>query len=95
MSDEDSIERDDEDSDAPAIDFNTFVLSLSASALVDMGAIEMPGVEAQKNLPLARHTIDCLVLLEQKTAGNLTGEEERLLSQVLDDLREKYRGAGG
>ncbi|MBP7685957.1 MAG: DUF1844 domain-containing protein [Deltaproteobacteria bacterium] len=84
-----------EDNDAPAIDFNTFVLSLSASALVDMGAIAVDGVKAEKNLPLARHTIECLVLLERKTAGNLTGEEERLLAHVLDDLRAKYRAAGG
>jgi hypothetical protein len=80
-------------SDTPSIDFNTFVLSLSASALVDLGAVEVSGVVAEKNLPLARHTIDCLELLEVKTAGNLTGEEERLLSQVLDDLREKYAAA--
>ncbi|MCB9656372.1 MAG: DUF1844 domain-containing protein [Polyangiales bacterium] len=95
MSDEDTVEHDTEEQSAPAIDFNTFVLSLSASALVDLGAIEVAGKKAEKNLPLARHTIDCLVLLEQKTAGNLTGEEERLLSQLLDDLRAKYRAAGG
>lgn len=95
MSDEDRTEYEVEEHDAPAIDFNTFVLSLSASALVDLGAIEIAGSRSEKNLPLARHTIDCLVLLEQKTAGNLTGEEERLLSQLLDDLREKLRVAGG
>ena len=98
MSSDDHGEHDIEETeelDAPAIDFNTFVLSLSASALVDLGAIEVAVVKAEKNLPLARHTIDCLVLLEEKTAGNLTGEEERLLSQVLHDLRAKYRAAGG
>lgn len=77
--------------EAPGIDFNTFVLSLSASALVHLGSVELEGgVEAEPNLPLARHTIDCLIMLEEKTAGNLTGEEERLLTTVLDDLKIKY-----
>ena len=42
------------------------------------------------NLPLARHTIDMLCMLEEKTRGNLTGEEERLLHQVLFDLRMRF-----
>ncbi len=83
-----------EDSDAPAIDFNTFVLSLSASVLINLG-IEVDGQKAPPDLLVARHTIDCLAMLETKTAGNLTGEEERLLSHLLDDLRAKYRAAGG
>ena len=78
----------------PGIDFNTFVLSLSASALVHLGAVELEGGEAaERNLPLAVHTIDCLAMLEEKTAGNLNGEEERLLSQVLEDLRAKLAAA--
>ena len=56
-----------------------------------LGAVEVEeGGQAEVNLPLARHTIDCLIMLEQKTAGNLTGEEERLLSTVLDDLKLQY-----
>jgi len=39
---------------------------------------------------MARQTIDLLGLLEQKTSGNLTGEEERVLQQVLYDLRLRY-----
>jgi hypothetical protein len=39
---------------------------------------------------MARQTIDLLSLLEQKTKGNLTGEEERLLEQALYDLRMRY-----
>jgi hypothetical protein len=42
------------------------------------------------NLPMARQTIDLLALLEKKTRGNLSGEEERLLEQVLCDLRMRY-----
>jgi hypothetical protein len=75
----------------PSIDFNTFVLSLSTSALMSMGEVPEPTTnELASNLPLARQTIDLIALLEEKTEGNLTGEEERLLSQVLYDLRMRF-----
>jgi len=45
------------------------------------------GAEGSPNLDLAGHTIDVLALLEEKTRGNLTGQEERLLSGALNDLR--------
>ncbi len=77
--------------EAPPIDFNTFVLSLSTSALMHLGAI--PDSDTKANLPLARQTIDCLALLEEKTKGNLTGEEERLLSEILYDLRIRFLSA--
>lgn len=71
------------------IDFNTFILSLSSNALA---AQHDEGEEAAASDPLrralAKQTVDILELLEQKTAGNLTGEEERLLCQVLRDVRE-------
>ena len=75
----------------PSIDFATFVLSLSHSALMHLG--EAPHPETNKieaNLPLAKQNIDLLVLFEEKTKGNLTGDEERLLAQVLFDLRMRY-----
>jgi hypothetical protein len=43
-----------------------------------------------RDLGLARHDIDLLGLLEEKTKGNLTGEEERLMEQALCDLRMRY-----
>src|SRR5499425_411909 len=56
----------------PAVDFHTFVLSLGSSALLHLGEIEHPeeGMR-QKDLPLAKHTIDILSMLQQKTKGNL------------------------
>jgi len=75
-------------------DFTTLVLSLSTSALMHLG--EVPGEDGAplpKNLPLAAHTIDLLAMLEEKTRGNLTGDEERILSGVLYDLRLKYAAA--
>jgi hypothetical protein len=75
----------------PRIDFATFVLSLSHSALVHLGdALNPINGAPDENLPMARQTIDLLNLLEQKTRGNLSGEEERVLQQVLYDLRLRY-----
>ena len=72
----------------PTIDFATFVLSLSHSALMHMGEAPNPETNAvDTDLALARQTIDLLGMLEEKTKGNLTGLEERLLGQVLFDLR--------
>ena len=75
----------------PTIDFATFVISLSHSVLMHLG--EAPGPEghpAEKSLPLARQTIDLLSLIEEKTKGNLSGDEERLIHQVLYDLRMRF-----
>jgi len=88
--------------DAPhhgPVDFGTFVLSLGSSALVHLGEIQHPDTpEAKENMLLARQTIDLLAMLEEKTRGNLTGEEKRFLSDLLADLRLKFversRGAG-
>ncbi len=75
----------------PQIDFATFVLSLRESAYVHLGDVPHPDAEeAVRSLPLAKHDIDLLVLLEEKTKGNLTGEEERLLHQTVFDLRMRY-----
>ena len=73
------------------IDFSTFVLSLSHSALLHLGDAPHPETNAvERNLPLARQTIELIGLLEEKTKGNLSGDEERLLIQVHNDLRERY-----
>jgi len=41
-------------------------------------------------LPLARQTIDLIGMLDEKTKGNLSGEEERLIGQILFDLRLRF-----
>ncbi|HVZ35087.1 MAG TPA: DUF1844 domain-containing protein [Polyangiaceae bacterium] len=75
----------------PAIDFATFVLSLSHSALVHLGDAPDPsGGPARRDVAMAKQTIDLLGVLQEKTTGNLTGEEERLLDQVLYDLKMRY-----
>jgi hypothetical protein len=75
----------------PKIDFSTFVLSINSSALVQLGLIEDPvGGQKTKNLPLAKQTIDLLAMLEEKTRGNLTSDEENILKNILYELRMLY-----
>ncbi len=75
----------------PEVDFSTFILSLGHSALVHLGvAPDLGGARAERNLPLAKQTIDLIGILAEKTKGNLSGEEERLMEQLLYDLRSQY-----
>lgn len=78
-----------EPDDLPPIDFSTFVVSLRASAMLHLEGAQHGG-DPQNDLAFARQEIDLLSILEEKTRGNLTGEEERLLSQILFDLRTRY-----
>ncbi len=73
----------------PPVDFTTFVLSLATSALVSLGEVK-GNPDDKVDLPLARQTIDTISMLQEKTKGNLSGEEERLVNQVLFDLRMKF-----
>ena len=78
----------------PAVDFHTFVLSLGSSALLHLGELEHPEAgRAEKDLPLAKHTIDILAMLQEKTKGNLTAAEEKLMESLLYDLRLRYVNA--
>jgi len=75
----------------PAINFSTFVASLNASALLHLGIIEDPTSGTKnKSLPMAKQTIDILCMLQEKTTGNLSEEEENLLKNILYDLRIMY-----
>lgn len=83
--------RDDSDETLPLVDFSTFVLSLSHSALMHLGEAPNPETgRVERNLPLARQTIDLIGMLDEKTKGNLSGEEERLIGQILFDLRLRF-----
>ena len=78
----------------PAVDFHTFVLSLGSSALLHLGELEHPeGGEQEKDLSLAKHTIDILSMLQEKTKGNLSGAEDKLMESLLYDLRLRYVNA--
>lgn len=77
---------------APPVDFTAFLLSLATSALYHLGLVADPesGKPGELNLPVARQTIDTLELLEEKTRGNLTDEEQTLLGNLLAELRMRY-----
>ena len=61
-----------ETSQLPEINFATFIFSLNSSVLVHLGMIEDPATgKKEKNLPIAKQTIDILGMLEEKTKGNL------------------------
>jgi hypothetical protein len=75
----------------PEINFSSFILSLGSSALYHFGEIPDPVSGAkQRNIGLARQTIDILVVLRDKTTGNLSDDEEQLLESLLHDLQMRY-----
>lgn len=75
----------------PPVDFQTFLISLASSALVHLGEVENPETGTRgKDLVLAKHTLEVLSMLEQKTRGNRTEQEEKLLGSLLYDLRLRY-----
>lgn len=76
---------------APSIDFTTFILSLSSSAAYHMGGFQdSVSGKTSINLDLAKQTIDIVAILEEKTKGNLSEDESKLISGVLYDLRMKF-----
>jgi hypothetical protein len=84
-------EEDKTDFQLPKINFATFVFSLNSSVLLQLGLIDDPATgKKTKNLPLAKQTIDILSMLEEKTQGNLTKDEETMLKNILYDLRMLY-----
>lgn len=75
----------------PPVDFHTFILSLGSSALLHLGELEHPDAGgSRKDLALAKHTIDILAMLDEKTKGNLSPPEEKLMESLLYDLRLRY-----
>ncbi|MGD9246072.1 MAG: DUF1844 domain-containing protein, partial [Desulfobacterales bacterium] len=84
-------EEDKTDYQLPKINFATFIFSLNSSVLVQLGLIDDPATgKKTRNLPLAKQTIDILGMLEEKTQGNLTKDEETMLKNILYDLRMIY-----
>jgi hypothetical protein len=80
-----------QDSAGPAIDFSSFVLSLATTGLVHLGEVPDPASGRRtESLEAAQQMIDILALLEHKTKGNLTVEENQLLEGLLYELRMKF-----
>ncbi|MFW6180653.1 MAG: DUF1844 domain-containing protein [Spirochaetota bacterium] len=76
---------------APEVSFSSLVLTLSTSAWVAMGKVADPLTgEAKKDLDGARYTIDLLIMLREKTRGNLNDEEQKFLNAVIGELQANY-----
>lgn len=75
----------------PSINFETFVLSLGTATFVALGEIENPVTrKREESLDAAKHNIDILELLQEKTRGNLTERESKLLQDILYESRIKF-----
>ena len=75
----------------PEINFSTFVISLSTQALMHLGEIADPlSGKVETDVTAAKQMIDILGMLREKTKGNLSSGEERLMEDILFDLRMKY-----
>lgn len=80
-----------EEAQPPEMDFTSFVLSLSTTAMFHFGDLPDPVTKkADKNLAAAKQTIDILGMLQEKTAGNLTADEKNILDAALFELRMRY-----
>lgn len=78
----------------PEIDFSTFVISLSTQALMHLGEIANPLTgKIEPDVPVAKQMIDIIGMLKDKTRGNLSASEDRLMEDILFDLRMKYVAA--
>ncbi len=74
----------------PEASFASLVQSLLTQILFHLGDLTSRGTEPQINLDLAKYNIDLLGILESRTRGNLSGEEQKLLDSVLYEARMRY-----
>lgn len=74
----------------PPPTFDFLVYSLKMQAEMHLGLMGAPEGEEAANLPAARHTIDMLAMLVEKTKGNLSLEEQRLIENSLTELRFRF-----
>jgi hypothetical protein len=82
---------DQEERELPPASFASLVSGLVTQVLFALGGIEDPQTRRQyRDLALAKHHIDTLAVLEEKTKGNLTPEEKRLLDGALYEVRMAY-----
>jgi hypothetical protein len=74
----------------PPASFEFLVLSFRMQAEMQLGLSPFGEKPVEPELKLARHTIDMLAMLQEKTKGNLSMEEQRLLDNTLTELRFRY-----
>ncbi len=75
----------------PEVNFSALIFSLSSSVLHHLGELPDPqSGRSEVDLPLAKHAIDTIAMLKEKTRGNLSEEEQKFTDNVLTDLRWRY-----
>jgi hypothetical protein len=75
----------------PPATFEFLVFSLKMQAEMRLGLLKLgEGMEEELNLPAARHTIDMLAMILEKTKGNLSLDEQRLIENSLTELRFRF-----
>ncbi len=78
------------------ISFSQFVITLVQSTMVALGEVENPDTgQKRMNLELAQDTINVLTMLKNKTTGNLTDDERKLIDGLLVEVRTKFLTASG
>lgn len=81
------------DETLPAASLTTLVMTLATQAMAALGQLQDPSQEEiPVQLPVAKHLIDTLSVLEEKTEGNLTSEEAAMMENVLHQIRMLYVG---
>lgn len=75
----------------PEVTFTALVMSLNTAALFHFGELADPETgKSRQDMVLAKHTIETLNLLKEKTVGNLSKDEDNLLETVIYDLKLRY-----
>lgn len=75
----------------PPVSFETLITTMATQALFAMGAIPDPRTgQRVQHLDLARHHVDMLTVIEEKSKGNLSEDESTLLTSTLYELRSRY-----
>ena len=86
-----------ENPEESAASFSDFLLWMATMIAVQFGDLPHPetGQPLEPNLPAARHFIDIMGMLQEKTAGNLDAQEAKLIDDLLFELRRRYLDAQG
>ena len=74
----------------PAMSFEQLVQSVYLTAIMQLGGTAQEGQQPQVDILGARQSVDMLAVLEEKTKGNLTAEESKLLASALFELRMAF-----
>lgn len=80
----------------PPADFTTIVSMLATQAMLNLGTLPNPMTgKTDRNLPQAKHAIDLVEVLKEKTKGNCNPQEEAMLQNLLHELRMAYVASQG